>query len=177
MSRSLTLLIPGRIRKTISEQGLPDAAYAVAGAVDLALAEFTQLPKTLYKAPATAQSSSQDFVLNQAAEATTEGRRFVASLNTHVTDVYIRLVERGEHKVVHMATERAVRQRVGTVEDRVAPKMAQAAVRLQQRKRRWQETRRTNNAMVAVRRTRRAARRSAERFAEMNAPVLEDQSQ
>jgi hypothetical protein len=168
MATAFTDLIPGPIRSRIRKNGLPDVGYAVAGVLDLAHSEILALPGTITSAPVSAWVRASE----QATAAATESTRIVTSLRTVADETYLNFVQRGERRVVEVSTERAVRRKVGRVEDNVAPKAARAAVQIQQRRRRWQESNRVQDAMTTARRTHIAAKRSADKFAEMNAPVL-----
>ena len=168
MGTALTDLIPESIRSSIRKNGLPDVGYAIAGVLDLAHSEIVALPGTITSAPVSAWVIAND----QAGAAAIEGARLAASLRVVADDTYLSFVQRGERRIVEISAERAVRRRVGRVEDSVAPKAARAAVQLQNRKRRLQESPRVQDALTHARKTQRAAKRSADRFAEMNAPVL-----
>lgn len=170
MGKAPTNLIPESIRSNIKKNGLPDAGYALAGVLDLAQSEFTALPRTISSAPLSAWSLAS----NHTGAAASEGVRLLVTFRTVADETYVNLVQRGERRLVEVSTERAVRRKVGQVEDNVAPKAARAAVRLQHRRRRLQESPRIQDAVATARQTHIAARRSADRFAEMNAPVLMD---
>lgn len=96
----------------------------------------------------------------------------VSRMGSGVAATYNTLAERGHDEAVAFAAERAVRARVSRVEDRVAPKAGRAAVRFLERRRRLQESPAVRRTASAAQRTRFAARRGAERFSQMNAPVM-----
>lgn len=170
MATAFTDLIPEPIRSSIRKNGLPDVGYALAGVLDLAHSEFVALPRTISSVPVSAWTMASE----KATSAATEGTKFATSLRGVADDTYLNFVQRGERRLVEISTERAVRRKVGRLEDNIAPKAASAAVKLQRRRRRLQESPRAQEAMATARNTHRAAKRSADRFAEMNAPVLAD---
>lgn len=165
-----TDLIPESVRSSIRRNGLPDVGYALAGVLDLAQSEITALPRSIGSAPSSAWSQATD----QAGVAVSGGTRLATTLRQAADDVYLVFVQRGERRVVEISAERAVRRKVGRVQDNVAPKAARAAVRIQHRRRWLRESERVQGAVTTVMQTHRAAKRSADRFAEMNAPVLAD---
>ena len=158
------------IRYTVKERGIPDPGYALVGAADALQAELTALPDALRALPEAALAST----LNGLTAAAIEGGRSVGHLQGWLNNSYEDLVSRGERRVVSTATERAVRKRVTRVEDQVAPRAARAAVRMSERKRQLDESPRAQRAFAAAKKARVAAKRSAERFHEMNAPVYEE---
>lgn len=170
MSPDFIDLIPGPVRTRIRQSGFPDVGYALAGIVDLAHAEVTALPDTIGSAPASAWSLAN----GQANVAWSEGVKLAGALRAVADETYVSFVERGERRVVEVSTERAVRRKVGRMQDNVAPKAARAAVRVQHRRRWLRESPRIQTAVTTAQQTHQAARRSADRFAEMNAPVLAD---
>lgn len=173
MGTNVTDLIPGPIRSSIKENGLPDVGYALAGVLDLAHSEIMALPGVIVSAPISAFALASD----PAVTAASEGAKLLTTIRAVAEETYLGFVQRGERRVVEVSTERAVRRRVGLVEDKVAPKAAQAAVRLQQRRRRLRESPSAQDALTRAREAHRAAKRSADRFAQMNAPVLVDPEQ
>ena len=170
MATALTDLIPEPIRSSIRKNGLPDVGYAIAGVFDLAHSEIVSFPETISSVPFSAWALASE----QATAAATEGARLASSLRVVADDTYVSFVQRGERRVVEISAERAVRRKVGRVEDTMAPKAARAAVQLQQRRRWLRESAQVQDAMTTARKTHRAAKRSADKFAEMNAPVLAD---
>lgn len=87
------------------------------------------------------------------------------------TTEYSTLVQRGEQRSVEIAAERAVRKRVSRFEEQIAPRAARTTVLVNERRKRWA-------ASPARRRTQAARARAhaaAQRFAELNAPVLADE--
>lgn len=96
----------------------------------------------------------------------------VSRMGSGAAATYNTLADRGRDEAVAFAAERAVRARVSRVEDRVAPKAGRAAVRFLERRRRLQESPAVRRTASAAQRTRFAARRGAERFSQMNAPVM-----
>lgn len=86
------------------------------------------------------------------------------------TTEYSTLVRRGEERSVELAAERAVRKRVTRFEDRIAPRAARTTVRVNEHRKQWAASRARRHAV----RARRQARAAAQRFAELNAPVLEE---
>lgn len=90
------------------------------------------------------------------------------SLVASVAGHYSALVTRGQDRCVEIATERAVRARVSRLEDRVAPSAARATVRINERRKRWNQSQTATRAAAAKER----ARAAATRFNELNTPVM-----
>ena len=111
-----------------------------------------------------------DGVSQQTRDAISAATRTPASLAATALTRYSALVERGQSRSVEIAAERAVRARVSRVEDRVAPSAARATVRLNERRRKWAQSRTAERAAT----TRARAKAAADRFSELNSPVLID---
>jgi hypothetical protein len=157
-------------RQTVRERGIPAPGYALIGAVDTLQTELSGLPEILRRAPEAALTTT----VNGLSAVSIEGGRNVGQVRGWLATSYEDLVVRGERRVVTTATERAVRKRVTRLEDRVAPRAARAAVRLSERKRKLDDSPRAQRAFAAAQKARVAAKRSSDRFHEMNAPVFED---
>ena len=124
---------------------LPSPVYAVVGLVDEVGEQTRQVVTAALRTPRTLTG--------------TAGQR------------YAHWVRRGQTRSVEVATERAVRDKVSRWEDKVAPAAARATVRINERRRRWAGSRAAERAAAA----RDRARAAADRFNEMNAPVLMDE--
>lgn len=132
------------LTRRVLDGELPAPVYAVIGAVD----ELSQNART----------------------ALSEVTRTPVTLASAVIGHYDTLVARGQSRSVEFAAERAVRKRVSQFEDRWAPTAARTTARINERRKRWQNTRVAHRGA----RARERARATADRFAEMNAPVLID---
>jgi len=130
------------------EQSLPSALYAVVGASDAMSTRANETWDSLAAGP----------------------RRVI----DQVEGTYERLVGRGQERVLHLGADRAVRAKFSQVEDSLAPKAANLAVRYAERAQRAQASPARKRTVARARRAKETARRSADRFAEMNAPVLLD---
>jgi hypothetical protein len=141
------------LSRRIRERNLPPALFAVVGAADMAAQRATESLEAVARAP----------------------QRLIKHSVSEVQSTFDSLVDRGHGRIIEISADRAVRARFAKVEDRWAPRAADAAVRYNDRLQRFKASptrRRAAKAAARTRRAREAARRSAERFAKMNAPVL-----
>lgn len=168
------------VTRRLRSEDLPDAAYAAIGGltrtrlgVDRLRHEVTALPNRARNLPNTTYNVAAGSVTSM----TRLGIRTMGDIQVLVESTYAELVTTGEDAVVTAAAERAVRKRMARAEDQVTPRVAAAAVRLQARRRRRQQMANNRSQNPRVQRAREFASRSAQRFAEMNAPVLEDDPQ
>lgn len=111
-----------------------------------------------------------DEVATQTRQAISGATSAPAAIVGSVAAQYSAMVERGQSRSVEIAAERAVRNRVSRMEDRVAPSAARATVRLNDRRKRLARSRAAERAAAA----RGRAKAAAERFNEINSPVLAD---
>ena len=121
-------------------------------------------------APVYAVVGLVDEVSGQARQVVSAATAAPAGLASAALAQYSALVQRGQDRSIEIAAERAVRDRVSRFEDRVAPAAARASVRVNERRKQWNNSRVSDRAATA----RARARAAAERFNELNSPVLAD---
>ncbi|MAT61138.1 MAG: hypothetical protein CMH41_05785 [Micrococcales bacterium] len=173
---SLIDSLPGPLAERLSAAELPRPIYAVLGVAVLARSELRS-PTDIQRVPTDLVTGVRGGV----AAAVGTANSLVGKLTSAAGDMrgdaktsYDGLVEEGHDAAVAYATERAVRSKVGKVEDKVAPRAGRAAARYVDLRRKWQEKPTVQRAKSAAERGRVAARRGATRFSEMNAPVMDE---
>lgn len=181
MTNPMVEMVPPGIRnelkRRVVDDGLPDAAYAAIGGVEYTRDQIAQLPDRVSELPGRAQGLPDATFTIATGALYALSRRSQSTVNQvreDLTRAYTGLVVLGEESLVSATAERAVRKRVARAEDRIAPRVAAAAVRVQARRRRRQQSSAANPGAKRSARARAFATRSAARFAEMNAPVLAD---
>ena len=173
---SLIDSLPGPLAERLSAAELPRPIYAVLGVAVLARSEL--------RSQTDLQRVPTDLVIGVrggADAAVAAANSLVGKLTSAAGDIrgdaktsYEGFVEEGHDAAVAYATERAVRSKVGKVEDKFAPRAGRAAARYVDLRRRWQEKPAVQRTKSAAGRARLAARRGATRFSEMNAPVMDE---
>jgi hypothetical protein len=182
----LPLPAPGLVAGRFTAKDIPQPVYAAVGA--LTALRRADLPRRALHTAATVPTDAVRLPvvvmdgLVGGARALTEMAGGAAALvagcsadlRQAATGYYRGLSQEGRDTVVAYAAERAVRTRVSRVEDSLAPRAGRAAVRIMEHRRRIEESPRAQRAAARAQRTRSAVRRGVDRFAELNRPVLAD---
>ena len=177
------------VARHVRDEGLPGPMYAAIGLAATvreqgqALADSLASSRGVLSGLVVTQPDPSAVAGNGSQEMPAGGRALLphaltaealTAARSWIVGSYQQLSARGEDELVSQVAERAVRQRVGVIEDRVAPRAARAAVRYHNRKQQFLASPTGQRTTVAAARTRVWWQRSAARFSELNQPVLLD---